>query len=104
MNDVVLIDAGTGNLRSVQKALEFEPNNARIDDYNLLNMKVSKLFRLGSDENPWMNLTIYLDGRNVLDSQNVLWVDSSGRPGGELGDLTAWGPGRRIRLGIRAEI
>ncbi|MDH4071399.1 MAG: hypothetical protein OEV30_13365, partial [Ignavibacteria bacterium] len=83
---------------------EFEPNNARLEDYNLLNMKLTKLFAIGDGPKPWMLLTVYLDGRNVLNTKNVNWVDSSGRVGGELGDLTAWGPGRRIRLGVRAEI
>jgi outer membrane receptor protein involved in Fe transport len=80
---------------------EFEPNNARIEDYNLLNMKLNKDFAIGSGVRPWMVVSVYLDGRNVLNTKNVLWVDSSGRVGGELGDLTAYGPGRRIRLGLK---
>jgi outer membrane receptor for ferrienterochelin and colicin len=83
---------------------EFEPNNARMDDFNLLNVKVSKAFNVGDSPKPWMKISVYLDGRNVLDASNVRWVDSSGRVGGELGDLTAWDPGRRIRLGVRVEL
>jgi hypothetical protein len=84
--------------------LEFEPNNARLDEYNLLNVKLSKGLRIGDEARPWMRLNVYLDGRNILNRRNGLWVDSSGRVGGELGDLSALDPGRRVRLGVRAEI
>jgi outer membrane receptor protein involved in Fe transport len=83
---------------------EFEPNNARLDDFNLLNVKLTRGFEIGSDASPWMHLDLYLDGRNVLNTKNVRWVDSSGRVGGELGDLSAWDQGRRVRLGVRMEL
>jgi outer membrane receptor protein involved in Fe transport len=83
--------------------LAFEPNNSRMKHYQTLDAKLTKLFTFGSERFP-VNLSIYLDARNVFNTDNVLWVDSSGRVGGELGDLTAWDTGRRIRLGLRLEI
>jgi outer membrane receptor protein involved in Fe transport len=83
--------------------MEFEPNNSRLDDFNLLNLKVSKLFMLGREAAPAVRLNVYADARNVLNKKNVRWSDSSGRVGGELSDLNAWDQGRRVRVGLRAE-
>ena len=83
----------------------FEPNNARMKGYNTLNVKASWSTNVGALRgNVPVILTIYLDGRNVLNTQNVDWVDSSGRPGGELDDLTAYEPYRRIRVGVKADL
>ncbi len=84
--------------------MEFEPNNARLEDYNLLNAKLSKSISFGANEKPWLRMNIYLDTRNVFNERNVRWADSAGRVGGELGDLTAGDAWRRVRLGLRAEI
>lgn len=83
----------------------FEPNNARMKGFNVLNVKASWSTGIGAlrGDIPVI-LTFYIDGRNVLNTQNVDWVDSSGRPGGELGDLTAFEPYRRIRLGVKADL
>jgi len=83
--------------------LTFEPNNARLKHFQVLDAKLSKRGRVGG-ENSNLALTLYLDARNLFNTRNVLWVDSSGRVGGELGDLTAWDQGRRVRLGLRMEI
>jgi len=74
-----------------------EPNNARMSDVSYLDVKMLKEFSLGSR----MSLLVYLDIRNLLDRFNVLWVDSSGKPGGELGDPSAWDVGRRVNLGLK---
>ncbi len=87
----------------IDPSMEFEPNNARMSDYNVLNAKLSKDFALGSGDPPAVKLIVYADSRNLLNAKNVRWVDSSGRPGGELGDLSGWDPGRRIRIGVRLE-
>jgi hypothetical protein len=47
---------------------------------------------------------IYIDARNLFNARNVKWVDSSGRIGGELDDITAWDAYRRIRVGVKAEL
>jgi outer membrane receptor protein involved in Fe transport len=89
----------------LDSTLTFEPNNARMDDYNMLNLKLSFRYAFGEEtERPWMRLSVYLDARNVLNTKNVRWVDSSGEPGGELGDLSAWDTPRRVRLGVRLEL
>jgi outer membrane receptor protein involved in Fe transport len=85
-------------------SLDFEPNNARMDAFSLLNMKASKLVSIGASDTPWMNLRLYAEARNILNTKNVRWIDSGGRVGGELGDLTAWWPSRRIRIGVRVEL
>jgi outer membrane receptor protein involved in Fe transport len=84
-------------------SLTFQPNNARMSDYNVMNIKVSRTFTLTADPPPATTITAYIDGRNILNAKNVLWVDSGGKVGGELGDLSAWDPGRRVRFGIRLE-
>jgi outer membrane receptor protein involved in Fe transport len=50
------------------------------------------------------SLLIYLDIRNLFDQQNVLWVDSNGRIGGELGDPGGYALGRRTSLGLQIEL
>ena len=80
---------------------EFEPNNARMPDYNLLNIKLSKKIDLGSAENHPYTLTVYIDLRNAFNARNVRWMDSSGRIGGELGDITAWDSYRRLHVGVK---
>lgn len=85
-------------------SMEFEPNNARLPEYNLLNMKLSWLLPLSAGDMRGPKVVVYLDGRNILNSKNARWADSSGRIGGELGDLSAYDPGRRVRLGVRAEL
>ena len=81
---------------------EFEPNNARMKDYNLVNMKLMRLFKISTK--PLFYMTVYVDVRNLLNTKNVRWVDSAGRIGGELEDLTAYDPSRRTRLGLRVEL
>ena len=82
----------------------FEPNNARLPSYNLLNVKIRHTTEIGSGSYVVKKMTIYLDARNILNARNVLWVDSSGRIGGELEDLSAWDPPRRIRLGVTMDL
>lgn len=83
--------------------LQFQPNNARLDDFNLLNAKLSRTVAIGDEASPLMRLTVYFDARNIFNAKNVRWADSSGRIGGELSNLSAWDPGRRVRVGLRME-
>jgi outer membrane receptor protein involved in Fe transport len=79
----------------------FLPNNARMDGTMFVNIKVMKKFRL--DESSQSSLTVSFDVRNVFNKQNVQWVDSNGRIGGELNDPSAYYEPRRARIGISAE-
>lgn len=88
----------------IDPSQEFEPNNARMKQFSLVHFKLGREFVIGLQTAPLTRLTVYFDGRNVINDRNVLWVDSSGRPGGELGDLGAWDAFRRIRFGVRAEL
>ncbi|MCR4439361.1 MAG: TonB-dependent receptor [bacterium] len=73
------------------------PNNRRMSEVSCLDVKFSTELRLAR----WATLGCYLDVRNILDRANILWVASDGKPGGELGDCSAWDVGRRVNLGVR---
>lgn len=77
----------------------FVPNNGRMDDILLVNLKVSRQF--GREQSGL--LTVYADVRNLLNRKNVRWIDSNGRIGGELSDLGAYYEPRRVRVGLKAE-
>ena len=79
----------------------FIPNNARMEPVLFVNMKLSRQFELG-ESNSYL-LTLFADVRNLLNSKNVRWMDSSGRIGGELGDPSAYYDPRRIRLGMKLD-
>ncbi len=66
--------------------------------YSRMDMKIRKQWQIKG----WVDLTTYLDVRNLFDRQNVKWVDSSGRVGGELGDPSGYYTGRRTYLGFEA--
>ncbi len=76
----------------------FTPNNARMNNTILLDVKIVKGFSFGSSKGTWMWL--YVDARNLLDRKNVLWSDSNGRVGGELGDPSAYDELRRLKVGL----
>lgn len=77
----------------------FVPNNRRMKDVVMVNMKIAREFPLGM----FARATLYADMRNLLNKRNVRWIDSSGRIGGELGDPGAFYELRRIRVGMRLE-
>lgn len=79
----------------------FVPNNRRMKDVYFLDVRVEKKFHL--DKSGDRQAEIYLDVRNLLDTKNVRWMDSSGRIGGELGDPSAYFIGRRSALGVRMQ-
>ncbi len=79
----------------------FVPNNARMENVVIVNLKLSKQFQLGSEKN--MLLTVYADGRNILNTKNIRWIDSNGRVGGELSDPGAYYDPRRVSIGVRCE-
>ena len=83
-------------------SLAFMPNNARMPDYHNLDVKISKPFHF--DFARYLDLVLFVDGRNILNDRNVKWEDSSGLIGGELGDPSAYYIGRRIRFGVSTEI
>ncbi len=77
----------------------FVPNNARMFDVTLLNIKLSKDFRFGELHATVFN--VYAHVSNLLNKKNVRWVDSNGRIGGELEDPNAYYEPRRIRIGVK---
>jgi outer membrane receptor for ferrienterochelin and colicin len=80
----------------------FVPNNERMSGFFSVNLKLSKSFRL-SETNP-VSLTLYADIRNLLNRENVKWMDSMGRIGGELGDPSAYFDPRRVRVGLQVDL
>ncbi len=79
----------------------FSENNARMSEYFNMDMKIEQRFT--PSWWPSSSLSVYLDIRNVLNDENVKWMDSNGRVGGELGDPSGYFTGRRTRLGVQAE-
>lgn len=85
----------------IDPSYTFIPNNARMSDVLLVNLKVSK--RFDPELLAHSRLTVYADVRNLLNKKNVRWMDSNGRIGGELGDPSAYYDPRRVRIGLRYE-
>jgi outer membrane receptor for ferrienterochelin and colicin len=79
----------------------FVPNNSRMKEYTNIDFKASK--KIVINEQKKLNMFIYADVRNLLNSRNVKWVDSNGRIGGELSDPSAYSNPRRTRVGVRIE-
>lgn len=79
----------------------FLPNNARMENVTFVSLKISKQMVL--DEGGRYNLTVYADVRNLVNTKNIRWIDSSGRVGGELSDPSAYYDPRRTRIGLRIE-
>ncbi|MFQ5799080.1 MAG: TonB-dependent receptor plug domain-containing protein, partial [Bacteroidota bacterium] len=75
------------------------PNNARMREVTIVNVKITRLFEFG--ERHRYKVTVFMDGRNLLDTRNIRWMDSNGRIGGELGDPSAYYDLQRIRIGAR---
>ncbi len=79
----------------------FFQNNARMSNYFNIDVKVAKTFTFSWW--PQARLVLYADIRNVTNQQNVRWVDSNGRVGGELGDPSGYYIGRRTNLGLQLD-
>lgn len=79
----------------------FVPNNRRMKSVLIVNAKVSMEFDLGQPIAS--RVSVFADVRNLLNNENVRWIDSSGRIGGELNDPGAYYDPRRVRIGLRAE-
>ncbi|MFC1629505.1 TonB-dependent receptor plug domain-containing protein [Gemmatimonadota bacterium] len=78
---------------------EVVPNNARMKDVFQLDARLRKgiTISLGGRE---VEVALFADIRNLTDRQNIVWISSDGRTGGELGDPGAWRIGRRVRIGL----
>jgi outer membrane receptor protein involved in Fe transport len=79
----------------------FYQNNARMPGYFNVDLRVEQ--RLTPGWWPSSSISFYLDVRNISNSQNVRWMDSNGRIGGELEDPSGYYVGRRTRLGVQVE-
>jgi len=78
----------------------FALNNQRMPGFSTIDILIEQHIAL--DFWPACDLSLYLDVRNLFDTQNVAWMDANGRVGGELGDPSGYDTGRRTRLGLRA--
>ncbi len=78
----------------------FSQNNQRMPGYSSIDILIEQHFTMGFW--PLCDASVYCDVRNLLDAQNVAWMDANGRIGGELGDPSGYSIGRRTRIGIRA--
>jgi outer membrane receptor protein involved in Fe transport len=79
----------------------FVPNNRRMKSWRMLNVKASWTLRTGI--RALSAVAVVLDARNVFNERNIVWMDASGRVGGELDDPSAVCVGRRTRAGLRLE-
>jgi outer membrane receptor protein involved in Fe transport len=79
--------------------IAFVPNNDRMDHYHMMNIKVSQSIPL--KHYGLKSVTVYVDSRNLFNTKNVLWIDASGRIGGELADPSAYNIGRRTLAGVQ---
>lgn len=77
------------------------PNNKRMEHFFLVNVKLSKSFRMFNDR---CRIMIFVDVRNLFNWQNVRWIDSNGRIGGELEDPGAYYDPRRVRVGLKVDL
>jgi outer membrane receptor for ferrienterochelin and colicin len=84
------------------RSIPFVPNNKRMSEVTTVAMKLKKRFEL-SVPAAWA-VVLYLDGANMLNAENVRWMDSNGRVGGELGDPGAYYDPRRVSLGFVVEL
>ncbi|MCW5894504.1 MAG: TonB-dependent receptor [Bacteroidetes bacterium] len=82
-----------------QKA--FSQNNSRMPRYFNLDLRATQ--KLKFDWWPNSLISLYLDVRNVFNENNVKWIDSNGRIGGELSDPGGYYIGRRTTLGMQVE-
>jgi outer membrane receptor for ferrienterochelin and colicin len=79
----------------------FLPNNARMESIFNIDLKLYREFHLYSDYP--ITAVLYADVSNLLNSKNVIWMDSNGKIGGELGDPGAYYEPRRVRVGFRLD-
>jgi outer membrane receptor for ferrienterochelin and colicin len=86
----------------LDSTIMFVPNNRRMQNYNDVDVKLSRKFNLGITK--YSVLILYVDVRNLFDESNVRWMDSSGRIGGELNDPGGYFIGRRTHIGMRFDI
>ena len=79
----------------------FRQNNARMPEFVNVDLKAEFVFR--PEWWPASAVTVYLDCRNMLDEENVRWMDSNGRIGGELDDPSGYFIGRRTSVGLKVD-
>ncbi len=88
-------------LTSIDSTKDFVPNNRRMFDVLMVNVKLSRRFTFGEEER--FGITVYADVTNLFNRANVRWIDSNGRVGGELGDPSAYYELRRVHIGIEGD-
>lgn len=76
------------------------PNDERMEPTSQVDFRVN-FFRNGENRT---KLNSFFEVTNLLNDQNVLWVDSQGYPGGSLQDPSAFDLSRRIRIGVGLEL
>jgi outer membrane receptor protein involved in Fe transport len=76
------------------------PNNNRMDPTEQIDLRVN-FVQYGTRLS---KINAFFEVTNITDSDNVLWVDSQGVPGGELHDPTAYDLSRRFRVGMGVEL
>ncbi|HTO94009.1 MAG TPA: hypothetical protein VMM80_06535, partial [Bacteroidota bacterium] len=78
----------------------FALNNQRMPGFSTVDLLLEQ--HIGLDFWPQSDVSVYIDVRNLFNTQNVAWMDANGGVGGELGDPSGYYVGRRTRFGFRA--
>lgn len=76
------------------------PNNNRMEPTEQVDLRIN-LVRNGDSIT---KVNGFFEITNLLDADNVLWVDSQGMPGGILYDPSAFDLSRRVRVGVGVEL
>ncbi len=71
------------------------PNGSRMASTSYLDIRFNKDFEFFGK-----NSSFFMESLNTLDTRNILWMDSFGNIGGDLGDPSAWDERFRLRAGV----
>ncbi len=77
------------------KGFATRPNNARLGPTAYFDIRLEKKFNWQA-----VQLNIFTEIYNIFNTTNILWVDSNGKIGGRLNDISALDLGRRFQVGI----
>ncbi|MCF7797978.1 MAG: TonB-dependent receptor, partial [Lentisphaeria bacterium] len=81
---------------TLDRAEATHPNNARMDATTTFDIRLHRSF----DINKHISAYFFAETMNLLDAENILWMDTAGQPGGLLEDPGAIDYRRRARIGI----
>ena len=100
LSSVVSLRYNSGLPYTVDKGEYTIPNSERMDPTQAINIRLNGSWNLATVG----HLRAFFEVTNLLDQQNILWVDSNGYSGGILNDPAAYDLSRRVRIGIGIDL